>query len=63
MPVEPMFTMPQVLIGIIILFVAVRIAADIIENHIESNEAQAKSRRKHLSPSQRAIERYKREAS
>ena len=57
MPVEPIFTYPQILIGIIILFAAIRITADIIENHIESDEKPAK-----LSPSQRAIERYKREA-
>lgn len=58
MPVEPIFTYPQILIGIIILFAAIRITADIIENYIESDEETAK-----LSPSQRAIERYKREAS
>ena len=58
MPVEPIFTYPQILIGIIVLFAAIRIAADIIENHIELDEEPAK-----LSPSHRAIERYKREAS
>ena len=54
MPVEPIFTYPQILIGIIILFAAIRIVADIIENYIESDEEPAK-----LSPSQRAIRNYK----
>jgi len=54
MLVEPIFTYPQILIGIIILFAAIRIVADIIENYIESDEEPAK-----LSPSQRAIRNYK----
>jgi len=54
MLVEPIFTYPQILIGIIVLFAAIRIVADIIENHIESDEEPAK-----LSLSQRAIRNYK----